>query len=114
MPKPPRSKKYLEWIRKQSCVVSWFEDCPVVAHHVRQGSHAGMGQKPSDYWTLPLIQTEHQKLHNDGERDFWAHYNTDPHKDIAFHILRYLEEHDRLMDAVKALESLAVKLDKGE
>jgi hypothetical protein len=40
--------------------------------HVRLGSGAGVGQKPSDDRTLSLCRDCHSRQHQVGERTFWG------------------------------------------
>jgi hypothetical protein len=58
---------------------------PVEAAHIRYGDLTygkditGMGQKPSDCWTVPLAHDVHMEQHHFGnERDWWAQYGIDP------------------------------------
>jgi len=44
----------------------------VVAAHIRWGSGAGMGQKPSDSLTVPLCFMHHGYQHQKGELYFWG------------------------------------------
>lgn len=71
-----KDKKYLEWIRRQPCIVTGqdFTQTDMVAHHVRYKSKAGMGQKPCDYRTVPLTALEHARLHQGVEREYWEGY----------------------------------------
>lgn len=67
---PYRSYKHLQWIRGFEC----FE-CgsggKIEAAHVRIGTDGSTGEKPSDYWTIPLCIPCHDIQH-DGERTFWG------------------------------------------
>lgn len=65
-----RSKKFLEWIRRQECFVS-HSGQDVVAHHLRILGGGGMGLKPSDYQCLPLTANLHAQLHAHGEKTFF-------------------------------------------
>lgn len=42
--------------------------------HVRIGSGAGMGQKPSDWHSVSLCKECHTRQHTIGERTFWNSY----------------------------------------
>lgn len=90
-----QDKKYLAFVRGfESCtrwasdVEPWPEDdgCTrlpvpgIVAHHVRMGNRAGMGQKPDDYFAVPLTDMEHKRLHHFGEAEFWAKAGVDPRR----------------------------------
>lgn len=72
-----KDKKYLDWIRKQPCVVTGmdFTQTDIVAHHIRMGGNAGVGQKPSDYRTIPLTALEHARLHQGVEREYYESRN---------------------------------------
>lgn len=66
-----QSSEHLDFIRSQPCC-----NCPAPPPsdpaHVRIGSGAGMGQKPSDWRTVPLCRMCHREQHDIGERTFWA------------------------------------------
>jgi hypothetical protein len=64
----------------------------IVAHHVRMGAGAGMGQKPSDFWAVPLTSDEHHDLHSNGEAGFWAKHDKDPRIIICRLITLWLGE----------------------
>jgi len=110
MAKPYRSKKYLEWIRQRNCLIKGWGSS--IAHHVRMGAGAGMGQKPSDYWTLPLSTDEHHKLHHMGEKAYWQEQGYEPHEDIGRCLLGYITGRGMVREAIRALEDIAHKLDK--
>ena len=38
----------------------------------------GIGQKPSDMWTVPLCRVCHSKQHSMNERAYWAAVGVDP------------------------------------
>lgn len=89
---PAKNKEYLTWIRNQPCVLtgSTFD---VIAHHVTIQANRGFGQKPSDYWSVPLNVTLHARLHHVGERRFWEEYAIDrPHMLAIDLIIRFLKE----------------------
>jgi hypothetical protein len=67
--KPYRSKRHLAYIREQHCAAcgAWP---PNQAAHYRLGTDGGMGMKPSDFYTIPLCLTCHDRQHK-GERTFW-------------------------------------------
>ena len=92
-----RDKKYLDWIRGQECVVTGNTN-GVVAHHVTPMSNRGTGQKPSDYWCLPIHAWSHNELHQVGERSYWKSMDIDPHKLAITYLVRWLiqEEEDGL------------------
>ena len=111
-PRLKRDKKYLAWIRKQSCLVTGARPEHthemMHAHHVRMGGQAGIGQKPSDYRTVPLLASEHDCLHNSGEKLYWQSEKTDPEEKIAGMMLRYLRDERGLRgyDILMHLEQL--------
>ena len=78
---------HLSRIRALPCLLTGFT-IYVHAAHVRYGDPAydkrptGMGEKPHDKWTVPLVQDLHVMLpgaqHNHNEADWWRYFNTDP------------------------------------
>lgn len=66
-----RSQAHCNFVRSFACSVcssqSGIEVC-----HVRNGSDAGMGRKPSDFFTVSLCKVCHTRQHSVGERTFWA------------------------------------------
>lgn len=76
LPKKPkresrfRSQRHLKHVRSFACCVCDSE-VNIEAAHVRLGSGAGMGQKPHDYYAVPLCKDCHQSQHSQGERTFW-------------------------------------------
>lgn len=114
---PAKNKKYLEWIRQQKCVVTG-SDYEVIAHHLTIDANRGFGQKPSDYWSVPLRAELHAKLHHIGERRFWGDCGIlRPHLFAVHLIERYLMEKypdvaPKLM--LRAMDSLVNQLEIGE
>jgi hypothetical protein len=76
-----RDKKYLAAIRTLPCLACRRSPCD--AAHVRIGSLAGIGKKPSDRKTTPLCHAHHMQQHSIGERTFWAELKLDPEEIIA-------------------------------
>ena len=76
LPKSPkretrfRSQRHLNHVRSHACV-NCDAEAPIEAAHVRLGSGAGMGQKPHDYFAVPLCKACHAAQHTQGERTFW-------------------------------------------
>lgn len=76
LPKKPkretrfRSQRHLNHVRQHACV-NCDAEAPIEAAHVRLGSGAGIGQKPHDYYAVPLCKACHQSQHTQGERTFW-------------------------------------------
>ena len=65
-----KSQRHLKHVRSHACV-NCDASAPIEAAHVRIGSDAGMGRKPSDYFAVPLCKDCHQLQHTVGERTFW-------------------------------------------
>lgn len=78
MPERIRSPGHLKWVRQHGCSVKGCKDTDIHAHHVRLGSHAGMGQKPCDSKVVSLCQHHHDRAH-DGEATFQVDFNLDLH-----------------------------------
>lgn len=82
-----RDAKHLAFIRTLPCLVSG-SNFNVEAAHIRYSDAAwkkfnpGVGQKPHDYWTVPLSAEEHRlgrlAQHNGNEREFWERHGIDP------------------------------------
>lgn len=85
MIKRPREKndKHLDFIRSLPCCVC-LNNIETEAAHLRVGHRAygkrntGIGEKPSDKWTLPLCSRHHKQQHNGSEFSFWRLYGIDP------------------------------------
>lgn len=84
-----RSKKYLDWIRTQRCCVTGRHE-NIVAHHVTVMANRGVGQKPCDFWAIPLEYNMHEDLHQHGEKSFWMDQRLNPHKVITSIQKRYI------------------------
>lgn len=78
-----RDPGHLAYIRSMPCAICG-DTMTVEAAHLRLGSAsnnkapAGMGEKPSDKWCLPLCGRHHRQQHSMNEREFWASYNIRP------------------------------------
>ena len=61
------SKRYTRWVSTLPCANCSVDDDTVVAHHLK-GRYArlsgGGGYKASDWLTMPLCHTCHDKVHN--------------------------------------------------
>ena len=69
-----RDKAYLSHIRTLPCLVTGREGSehePVVPAHFRTGTNGGTGLKPSDFFVLPLSNTEHGIQHSMPELTYW-------------------------------------------
>jgi len=77
-----RDPKYLKWLHTKLCCVCGSDK--VDAAHIRTGSlaynkpHTGLGEKPSDKWSLPLCRSCHAKQHGMNELEFWRLNGIDP------------------------------------
>lgn len=84
IPKAPKrterwkSQAHLSHVRSFACVnCGGVNAAKSESAHVRMGSDAGTGRKPSDYWAVPLCggpQGCHAHQHTIGERAFWEGY----------------------------------------
>lgn len=75
---PLRCPGHLAFVRRHACCVAG-PDCsgPIEAAHIRDGSGAGMGQKPDDGCTISLCRWHHQQQHAVGEARFEQMYSID-------------------------------------
>lgn len=71
-----RNAAHLAWIRTLPSLASGLKPC--VAAHVRVGTDGGMGTKPSDRYTVPLMWDEHAEQHRVGELAYWSALGIDP------------------------------------
>lgn len=109
-----RNKKYLNWLRSRPCVVTGpeTEEGSVIAHHVRMGNNGGIGLKPSDYRCISLDAIEHRKLHDGGERRYYAYHKLNTDQLISMNLLLYIAETtepddtETLRDLIEALEGV--------
>lgn len=62
---------YLQHQRNFGTCLACAKYLPTEPSHIRFGSHAGTGQKPPDYLTLPLCHDCHMELHQKGEGTFY-------------------------------------------
>jgi hypothetical protein len=86
-----RDKRYLDFIRGQDCIITGRQE-GIEAHHVTVFSSRGIGQKPSDYWCVPLHSEEHAELHQEGEKGYWTRKGIDPHLLACAYLHIYLVE----------------------
>ena len=66
-----RSQGHLNFIRSFHCAIDGCQGMPIECAHVRNGSGAGMGQKPDDWRVVPLCREHHGQQHTVGEQTFW-------------------------------------------
>ena len=76
MQKRWKSKKYLQWVASQQCLLCMYHECQ--AHHITIAEKRGISQKVSDCWTIPLCYAHHSQLHHIGERLYWQKLGIDP------------------------------------
>lgn len=76
-------EKHLAFIRTLRCLVC-LDNTSVEAAHIRYTDrraakvNPGIGQKPHDYWTVPLCSACHRKQHAGNETAFWDEAMIDP------------------------------------
>lgn len=76
---PIRDEAYLAYIRQLSCCVTGAA-APSEPHHIFT---RGRGVKCSDYATIPLSTEMHHRLHEVGQKSFYATYNINPWECVA-------------------------------
>lgn len=78
-----RDEKHLAFLRTLRCLVC-LDNTSVEAAHLRYSDiraakfNPGVGQKPHDYWTVPLCSRCHREQHEQKEEMFWDHAMIDP------------------------------------
>jgi hypothetical protein len=89
IPKTPRliDNGYLRWLRKQPCACGCGRPAPSDAAHIRVGSilmkkrGTGAGEKPHDFWAVPLNRSCHMRQHAHGdELGWWFMHKRNPFK----------------------------------
>lgn len=85
---------YLDYIRKQRCLVCGVDNCD--AHHLEARGMGGANTEKKDYSCVPLCRMHHDEYHRNGLREFEYIYkdiNLNLYKE-AFRLLRdYYEIH---------------------
>lgn len=71
-----RSTAHCDFVRSHACCACGSRAAIEVAH-VRRGSDAGMGRKPSDFWAISLCHECHAAQHRMGEQSFEELHNID-------------------------------------
>lgn len=66
-----RSQAHCNFVRSHGCCVEGCTGRPIEVAHVRNGSGAGMGQRPDDFRTVSLCRDHHAEQHRVGEETFW-------------------------------------------
>jgi hypothetical protein len=69
-----RSHAHCSWVRSHHCSVPGCQSMPIEVAHVRRGTKAGTGMKPSDAFTLSLCREHHSEQHRIGEQSFEARH----------------------------------------
>lgn len=72
-----RSQAHLAFVRSHECSVRGCKGRPIEAAHVRNGSGAGVSQKPDDHRTVSLCRDHHAEQHRIGEQSFWNRHGID-------------------------------------
>lgn len=65
-----KSPAHCNFVRDHHCCVPGCDNRPIEVAHVRRGSDAGMGRKPSDWHTISLCRDHHHEQHTIGESSF--------------------------------------------
>lgn len=92
------------WINGFLCSVTLSDrptDCDGATEcaHVRRGTDGGIGQKPSDWWTIPLCRAHHQEQHQIGEQAFEKKYGIDM-KELAREFARKSPHWPKMREAM--------------
>lgn len=77
-----RSQAHCNFVRSHECVVPGCDRRPIEVAHVRSGSDAGLGRKPSDYFTVSMCggpMGHHSEQHRIGEGPFERKHGIDLH-----------------------------------
>lgn len=74
-----RSQAHCSFVRSHHCCVPGCDGMPIEVAHVRSGSDAGMGRKPSDWFTVSLCCNHHSEQHRIGEAPFERAHGIDLH-----------------------------------
>jgi hypothetical protein len=99
---------FLARLRQLPCIHPCCGFVHVDAAHIRMASsvygatEAGVGQKPHDFWALPVCRKHHELEHSIGTRRFWEMLDIDPH----FVALRLYAIHQRTKDDIEALQAM--------
>lgn len=65
-----RSQAHCSFVRSHHCIVPGCQQMPIEVAHIRHGSDAGTGRKPSDFYTVSMCRDHHAEQHRIGERSF--------------------------------------------
>lgn len=72
-----RSLAHCTFVRSHRCVVPGCMDMPIEVAHLREGTDAGLGRKPSDFFTVSMCRDHHAEQHRIGESPFGRLYQID-------------------------------------
>jgi hypothetical protein len=86
--KPWRSRKYLDWVKTQPCVVTGL---PADDPNHMKGHGMGGTMKPPDWATYPMTRAEHTHFHNIGWRT-WEEKHGSQWEYVAKTLGRALEQ----------------------
>lgn len=75
-----RSQAHCSFVRSHECVVPGCGGRPIEVMHIRTGSDASMGRKPSDWFTVSGCKDHHSEQHRIGEKSFARKYSIDLHQ----------------------------------
>ena len=62
-------ERHYRWVKKMKPITIWPAhrgEGDIVAHHVRTAENSGTGIKPKHWFCVPLYNSEHQMLHDQG------------------------------------------------
>ena len=98
-PSKPRISRqcgaHRSWVKRHWCSVRGCRRTPIECAHVRFGTDAGIGLKPSDRWVISLCQHHHREQHRIGERAFEAKYSLNL-RELAEEFAKRSPYHSRL------------------
>lgn len=72
-----RSQAHCSFVRSHRCIVPGCHGMPIEVMHVRRGSDAGTGRKPSDFYIVSGCKDHHAEQHSIGEQSFERKYGVD-------------------------------------
>lgn len=75
-----RSQAHCNFVRSHECSVPGCHARPIEVAHVRNGSGAGISQKPDDWNTVSLCRDHHAEQHRVGEVSFASAHGIDLHE----------------------------------
>ena len=83
LPKKPkrasrwRSIAHCNFVRGFACSWNGCDGRPIEVAHVRNGSGAGIAQKPDDWRAVSLCRFHHSQQHRLGEKTFWQGFDVE-------------------------------------